>query len=168
MTEPSDGLERWLFESNTRFAQWKNAYLQQLAGQELPLMLASRKVTEKLLESPDSNLRIAALSLFLDHWKPEAVSISKIEHMVLADPVADVQASAIGALSHYYARTSDSRFTTLLKQIVLKNQQNPKTREAAYYGLLIVRGEPLEKWPSAPPGEFRFPDDVDWALVNSL
>jgi len=152
------------------FQRAEREHWRALAGPLLDDMLKSRSGAERHLEHRDPKVRIAALSVLSDFWKPDE-SLRKIsEHMALNDPDSEVRGVALCDLGSCYRGTRDKRIGRLLAAIVRDEQKPVSTRTVAYSALFDLCGQPLS-WPGLYNeiiAQFRFPEDVNWGFVDEF
>jgi hypothetical protein len=136
------------------------------AGPRLQIMLEDLGTTKALLKDPDPNVRCAAMSVLIDHWKSGTEAATFAEHMAFADPEMEVRAFAVTCLGSCYSGTNDKRIGQILAGVVYNEDQHPKVREAAYRALFHIRGSPVRERPSM--SRLRFPEDADWSFVKTF
>jgi len=151
----------------------QKCWLQRVGPTQLGAMLADRQSAERMLSDPDPTLRDVALSVLAYHWGRDAQLAARCEELAVSDPDNGVRSTALHCLSSCYGNTSDSRVGQLLARMVRDEAQSMKVRIAAYEGLFHVRGVPPHLRPISLEkllrgDQFRFPEDVDWAFVDSF
>jgi hypothetical protein len=148
----------------------KEQLWQALAGPTLWQMLASRENTEKVLYEEDPKLRMAALFLLCDHWPHRADLAELCERMAYEDSDIQVRAIAIGQLGVLNRGTDDPRIGATLAKIVYDDLNPLRVRLAAYRALFQLRAIPFMRLSrsGALKKDFRFPEDCDWAFVDSF
>lgn len=141
-----------------------------LAGPEFENMLRDRELTQGYLRHPNAKLRLVALFMIRDHWKPMEGFASVCEEMAVNDADAEVRAVALCVLARIYAKTNDARIGLFLARIVRNEVLPSSIRFTAYNGLFQVSGRPVGTWPAMQRvlEQFRFPEDVDWSFVDSF
>ncbi len=129
-------------------------------------MLNSPEAAASLLANPDAKVRMAALLVIREHWKP--MHFQRICQK-LADSDGDEQVRNLAVISfgRFYKETNDPDVGTTLARMVLDESRTAKMRTYAYTGLFQLRGVPVDSWPAAQD-HFTFPEDVDWVFVNSF
>jgi hypothetical protein len=152
-------------ESKVRIAAGQRQLLEKAAGNIISSLFVSRESAENYLGDSDSNKRIAALMVLLDHWRPNAQLAQTCEKIALTDSDAQVRGVALVGLGQCYADTRDARVLRLLAGIVGDEKQPSESRSSAYFALFQVDGVDAK---SLPDPSFRFPDGVDWKLVSRL
>lgn len=138
---------------------------ERLAGPELENMLKGREETLSYLKHTDPNCRCAALSLLTDHWKAGEANTIALEVIALTDPETMVRCVALFCLGSIYRNTRNARVGRILAQVATDESQHPKTREAAYKGLLDLAGVPVQDRPL--PGRFEL-READWRFVAAF
>lgn len=143
---------------------------QRMLGHEFERMLESRQATEAYLNHPDPSRRLAALDVLKYHWGPDEHFAAECERLSFGDPDPKVRTTALMRLGRFYEQTNDPRVGKLLGAAVRDESMFHDCRLWAYYGLFQVRGVSPENRPALQigTGEFRFPQDVDWAFVDSF
>jgi len=163
--EPGDTLGR--FEA-IMLQHWR-----ELAGPLLDEMLANQQAAERSLEDSDPRVRVAALNVLEERWKPAIGSdcLRRVFAMATGDADEQVRSIAASCLAACHAATDDVPVGRLLAQMVLDESAKVSSRALAYSSLHTLRG-------LAPPevtqlarklGERpRFPDYIDWSFVRSF
>jgi hypothetical protein len=139
-----------------------------LAGEHLEGMMQSASATVQYLSSPEPELREAALHILNDHWGLPASCEPVLERLALRDTNEDVRAIALLYFVSLYHGTNDKRIGKLLATYVKDVSLSKESRTTAYYCLFRLRGLSSEHWPEMWSAAWRFPDDVNWAFVNSF
>jgi hypothetical protein len=129
-------------------------------------MLRSREVTVNCLTHADPRARECALLVIRDYWDPPPDYPQICERLALQDDDTAVRALAILLLSSSYYNTWDARIGKLLACIVRDEAQPLMCRRIAYFGLFMLQG--AESANSPNPKDPRFPETVDWKLVESF
>lgn len=122
------------------------------------------------LDEADPNKRVAGLSSLVDRLGPAPWLLQKCEQLAFADPDQEVRDVALGCLGSLCHGTHDQKLGEKFAAIVGCESERPERRYLAYNNLFRLRGDSWDSWPvlTKPWVSFRFPDDVDWALVNSF
>jgi len=139
------------------------------AGIHAARMRESRAAAESYLAHRDPQLRRTALSTLAHYWKPDKEFEEACEQMVFQDSDAEVRSLALACLACCYSGSDDPRVGRLAAQLVRDDTLPEKLRVAGYRALFTIRGMP-SKWilSTCPSRSFRFPEDVDWAFVNTF
>jgi hypothetical protein len=83
------------------------------------------------------------------------------------DPDSDCRRMGASSLGILRKNTQDSTTLRVLAPVVRNTAENPFVRQTAYRAMRgIIRYDPREPL-GKPTPEFSFPEDVDWALVDS-
>ena len=142
--------------------------LRDLAGDHAGMMIESVSSASSYLQHPDSNLRRAALLSLQNHWKLGTEFGAICEKTLLGDDDTEVRSLATILLAGCYAHSDDKRIGNVVAALVY-DQNNPvRLRTEAYRALHTIRGMPVAALISARSPGFRFPEDVDWAFVQTF
>jgi hypothetical protein len=139
-----------------------------LGGSHIPHMLENRGAAEIYLKHSDSNLRAAALFVLNDYWEPDEKFVETCERMVFQDSDLKVRQLALSMLTCNFHGTDDVRIGRLTASIVYDSSVPVDLRLTAYRSLFTIRRVALDKFGAVHSRCFRFPDDVDWAFVDSF
>jgi hypothetical protein len=148
--------------------QFHRETMKRLAGAELDNMLQSRTAAESFLCSPDPKIRYAALFVVAHHWGLTKEFADRCEDLVRNDPDTKVRIGALTKLGTFYSQSDDRRMGNILARIVYDAGQPIDLRTHAYRLLFLLRGMPLAVKEKVWSPEFRFPEEVDWAFVESF
>lgn len=130
-------------------------------------MLASRSSTEQMLANADGQIRAVAMEILVDIWQAnDSDFIAHCRNRALTDPDLRVRAIALTCLGRCLEGTGNGEFGRFFAVLVSDPSASVECRVAAYFGLLYLTGQFAEK-PELIIS-FRFPDDVDWRLVESF
>lgn len=146
-------------------SEFTKAVCQRMAGAYFSEMEASFERTVARLSEPDPKARIAALFMIREYWKTFPDFKEVCEKLAFEDEDSEVRNYALSSLCRVGYGTYDSRLGKRLAELVLDNGQPDLRRRVAYTALRAV-------WrnlgPEQAADEFRFPEDVDWAFVQSF
>jgi hypothetical protein len=154
-------------------ADMKEYWLQVIGPTNLNPILKSREAAEEMLGESDARFRDVALRVLAYHWRPDVRLAVRFQELAFSDPDECVRSTAIHCLALCNQHSPDPVIGESLARIVRDESQSIKVRLAAYQGLFDVRGVPPHLRPISPAkllqGEvFHFPEDVDWAFVDSF
>jgi hypothetical protein len=157
-------------DSARRSEARKRKLWEALAGPALGKLLISRRCTEDALSDHDPKLRMAGLLLLCDYWPRQARLSELCETMAFEDPNPEVRSLAIGRVAALHEGSNDGRVGALLARLVSDELKPHNLRRAAYCGLFRLRGAPIFGLHRSGvlKGEMKFPEDCDWAFVNSF
>lgn len=168
---PSDTIaevSRWLEETKQRVNASKAARWEQLAGCHATRMRENHATAESYLAHPDEQVRCAALSVLRDLWKPDRGFEEACERLIYEDPSVKVRSLALACLACCYSGSDDHRVGRLAAQFVVDDSAPHRLRVAAHLALFTIRGMSTKALLKLCSPRFRFPDDVDWAFVNTF
>ena len=126
---------------------------------------------QSFLTDSDPNLRSAALVAIAHLWQPDHIFKDACEELVLADPSPKVRKCAMAALFICYRGTDDARLGELVGLVTYDNSLPRELRHYAYrllFQLYLPRRITVSHPPAPDSAGFRFPEDVDWKLVDSF
>jgi tetratricopeptide (TPR) repeat protein len=120
-------------------------------------------------------VRSCAIEILVMQWHitTDNASVTRILDLAVSDSDVDVRMSAITKLASLFKKTDNVDLGNTLAKIILNDSEDSTIREAAYRGLLQVKGISglsrrwIEKTEHNDP-RVNFPEDVDWELVNSF
>jgi hypothetical protein len=161
-------LKRTVKEGEAFASEMVHRISQKLAGPTLANMLESRESAESYLANVEPDLRCAAIVVVGMHWGNTAEFAQVCEKLLSFDTSLKVRLQALAALEGYYSNTDDHRMGDTVARIVYGESYPAELRRAAYRALFSIRGMPTEAFLRAASPTFRFPDDVDWSLVDSF
>jgi hypothetical protein len=146
------------------------AMLRSLAGPDFQAMYEKPAIARNYLSHPNPKLRLAGLLVLVGERDTSDEFARRCEDMVINDPDPQVQVVALSALARLHATKCHTKIGELAARIVSDDSRNDDTRLYAYATLYRLSGRPPEEGPlwRQARGGFRFPGDVDWALVNSF
>ena len=87
-----------------------------------------------------------------------------LKRIVVCRELSKARTIALANLICYFERSNDKDITELLANMIADQSESDGIRTAAYFGLFEVVGRPLSEVGS--PGEFSFPNHVDWTFVD--
>jgi tetratricopeptide (TPR) repeat protein len=151
--------------------QIQRVFWEKRAGSLLHEMLFSRQGAERLLEHPEPSIRMVAIEVLNEHWKPDANLARASECMAFNDMDSDVREIALSVFAACFEYTDDPRVGHILANIVRDEQQPMKFRSMAYNGLFKLRGKSViwyGLYDDPANIEFPFPKHVDWPFVDSF
>src|SRR5207237_625300 len=134
-----------------------------LAGPHFDTMASSYENTIQYLNNPDPRLRLAALKMSSFYWRRPPGFALLCERVAVEDPDLDVREMAVLSLGASYRGTYDPRIGSLLAGVVHDEKLSAKCRRSAYQALFSLREKLFPNFFS-----FLFPEDVDWAFVDSF
>jgi hypothetical protein len=151
-------------------ARFDDALLQKMAGSDLKAIENSPEAAKDFLRHPNPRRRTAALMVMWHKTKEKFNLAGIFEDKLLSDPDADVRITALRYLIQVYSTTRESRVEKLLASLVKDESCPLQLRDIAYQGLFQIHDMPVNDWPITKwcQGRFRFPDDVDWGLVDAF
>lgn len=143
------------------------ASLEKYVGKENVQKLSQDATTAyRYLNHHDPKIRFAALTLvWINDWITEEIADIS-EEMALSDPDENVRGQAIIGLTSFYDGTNNSRIGRFLAKIVCNEDEGTAVRKVAYRSLFLMPESIRLPLPAATG--FRFPADVDWALVRKF
>lgn len=131
----------------------------------------SRSAAERYLASPEPNVRCAALVAIKCYWGPDDAFKESCERLVLADRSPAVRKCALASIFSCYRESDPGHAGRIAALLVYDNTQPSELRNDAYRLLFrlylphrITVSHPL----SPDAAGFRFPNDVDWKLVDTF
>jgi hypothetical protein len=124
----------------------------------------SEAVAFRHLCHPKPKYRIAAIVLLAYRWGITSEAEAVLEQLLFSDPDADVRGLAATEIGAYHRRSGNRRIGDMLARVVNDESESAQVRESAYRALFLLP----EAFMPFPSIAFRFPDDVDWAFVDSL
>jgi hypothetical protein len=133
------------------------------------LLSRDEEQLEELLNSPDGNLRCAALCLLdMRNWTGNLAS--RCQSLAITDPDANVRGVAVLVLRKRYAEIGASRIGALFAQIVLNSHEQMMIRRAAFRAVLEIRGVPLhaKEWRQSLQSDFPAIADLDYVKSWSV
>lgn len=144
--------------------------LEELAGALLGPMLEKQVTAEAHLGNTNPKVRLAALMVLADHWRDKSRLKVICERLTFCDQDGEVSRMALTVLSECFHGTKDGRISKLLASAVYDESKHLEFRLAAYNGLFLITGLPVNSWPNMKKylGTWKFPGDVDWAFVKSF
>lgn len=142
--------------------------LRHLAGEHLAEISRSAPTAISYLSHPSANLRRAALLSLYYHFSSDFKFQNTCMRMIANDPDLDVRLEAQSILSTVFGRTDDVEVGRFLASIVRDASQATALRKDAYMALFIVRPMPVGRILQIAPPSFPFPEDVDWAFVDTF
>jgi hypothetical protein len=166
--EEAAQMMRPVYKDRLEIRQMMKRLWEERAGPHAARMLESRATAEAYLTHPQANLRLAAIMVLKDHWKPDASFVATCEMMVLNDTDPEVRAVAVVTLAGCYKGTDDRRVGGVVARVVQETSAPLSLRRAAYRSLFQIRGMPYEAYANAASDSLRFPEDADWQFVNSF
>jgi hypothetical protein len=155
---------------NEGWRQVQRASWEKRAGSLLPQMFQSRKSAERLLGHPEPSVRIVALEVLDEQWKPDAHLAKACEQMAFGDADLQVRAVALLVLASCFEYTDDRRIGRMLGTIVRDERQPTELRLAAYHALFTLRGKVFiwDRLYGIPEASWSFADAIDWPFVDSF
>jgi hypothetical protein len=138
--------------------------LEEYSGPIVRLLAQSRDAMLRYINDRDPRIRFAALSLANMKWGVTLEIADLCEELTVHDVDEKVRGAAVLCLNEYYRKTGFPRIVRLLATIVLNEKEAPDVREVAYNGVVSLQEADPLKWPIG--SAFRFPDDIDWALLH--
>ncbi len=141
---------------------------EETAGAHAAQMIESRASAESYLVHPDPQLRRAALFALKNEWGPDEALSRACEKLIFEDADSQVRALALTCLAGCYMHTDDRRIGELIARLVYDVSTPREVRWAAYRSLFHIRGMPHEAFARVASPAFRFPEEVDWKLVQSF
>jgi hypothetical protein len=158
-------IEEW----EARIKETRRKRLQDIAGPHAASrIMECRGSAEAYLRDDDANLRLAAILALQYEWKPNKEFEQHCERLLRDDPDIEVRSVALISLAGCYAHTDDKRVGQLSARLVYDDAMPRALRRAAYSALFCIRGVPEDGIGPLRRADFRFPDDVDWAFVDSF
>ena len=158
--ELSDTLE-WAHDEGLR-------ELSQLAGEHLAEISRSVRTAASYLDHPSADLRRAALMVLYRRWRSVYDIRESCIRLIRNDPDLDVRLEAQSILTAAFSRSDDVEVGRFLASTVRDASEPTSLRRDAYLGLFVVRPMPVGRVLEVSSATFRFPEDVDWAFVNSF
>ena len=131
-------------------------------------MMASRESAESFLNHSEPQLRQAALLCLKYDWEPDAAYQQHCERLLLEDSDVRVRSLALACLAECCRGTDHVRIGRLFASLVREESVATSLRCTAYRALFTLRGMPPESVLQVATSKFRFPEEVDWALVDSF
>jgi HEAT repeat protein len=157
-------IEEW----GARIKETRRKRLRDMAGPNASRIMECRASAEAYLRNDDANLRLAAILALQYEWTPNKEFEQHCERLLTDDPDIEVRSVALISLAGCYAHTDDKRVGQLSAQLVYDDATPRALRRAAYSALFCIRGVPEDGIGPLRRADFRFPDDVDWAFVDSF
>ena len=142
-----------------------------IGSEHASLMLRDRNCAESYLTSTEAKLRCAALLALTYHWEPDNAFKDACERLVLGDPNPIVRKCALASFYVSYYATDRLRVGRAAAALTYDNSLPLELRLHAYRSIvqLYMHGRTTAWYPKSPDSrEFRFPEDVDWKLVDSF
>ena len=133
-------------------------------------MMKSRQDAERFLEHPEPTVRIAAIEVLAEHWKPDSNMAPLCEGLAFSDADFRVRSVAITTLASLLRGSDDTNVGEKLASVVRDERQPVTFRLTAYHGLFSLRGR-LFTWEGrylSSASDLPFPDGVDWSFVESF
>lgn len=163
MTPPFDQSLDLAQEEQYRLCQDRIRHYQLQWSISLDAACESREAAEAMLHHERWEYKFAALFMLSSYWGVTLPVADICESLASADGELQLRTQAIVCLLSYYSNTHNRKVAKLCSSLISDEAQDAELRFAAYYALhcLFV---PLHSRPL--PMSFRFPDDVDWVLVN--
>ncbi len=134
-------------------------------------MLGDLSLVEQSLQSSDSQVRHTALLVMATEMQPNSYVVSIANQIIQSRlETSALKKAAVGVLAHYRQITQDASFDNLFVELVRDGSCPDQVRATAYLTLFEIRGLciPADVITRVGLEEFRFPDDVDWSLVDSF
>jgi hypothetical protein len=125
----------------------------------------SEEVAHQHLNHPKPKYRFAALYLIESKWGLTQDVADLCEELAVSDPDAHVRSLVADALGTYYMSSGNMRIGDLLARTVYNENEDFRVRQSAYWSLYSLQEEYV--WDRPDILNFRFPENVDWAFVNS-
>src|SRR5260370_32331415 len=135
----------------------------QLAGLHFDAMLRGFEDTREYLNSADARLRLAALQMIEIYWERMGEVSQVCERLAFKDSDLEVRRRALSALGECHLASYDFKIGKQLAEMIHDETQPSILRTAAYGTLYRIRDLLFLNMSS-----FHFPDDIDWAFVNSF
>ncbi len=122
------------------------------------------------LSSSDPIVVRRALRCFTDDTTPPAGFLEKCKDLLREATDVDVRILAIRKLARSAKQNDRAEINVVLTKIVCDESQSLELRDVAYSALHEINALPVDTWPEVrrAVAVFRFPEDVDWTLVDRL
>ena len=120
-----------------------------------------------LLASGDVKVRYAALAVSSMNRAINEEIATHCEKLARTDPEQSVRGLALTCLSSFYEKKNNARIGQLFATVVHDENESPDVRWVAYNGLCSLREEAHCSISATKPSS-RFPEDADWAWVDSF
>jgi hypothetical protein len=156
------------FQERSRLQRLR--YWRALVGSSLDEMLRNPDDTATCLQSQSPQVRAVALQVLTCYWNYRSEEFATVcERLAFHDPSPEVKEHAVWSLGMCYSRTDDKRVSKLLASVVRNEQEAEAIRACAYQALLLVRivRDPQLQACLREVRFLRFPDDVNWSLVDA-
>jgi hypothetical protein len=139
-------------------------------GEKLNSMLRDLQYSIAALDDANPKMRVAALMLIHENWRSAKLIAERCREMLMHDADAEVRGTAATVLGAAFTKTDDVAIGSLLARIVSDESQPKSVRQCAYGSLFRLRGIRGSTWPgtSRLKERARFPENVDWAFVESF
>jgi hypothetical protein len=147
------------------FRQSYLSYWRSRIGNHLDTILASRERALEQLSSCDSEIRMAAISVFpFCHTSEDNEYVVNCKRMALEDPCTDVRCCALSAIGGAFANTAEIETCDLLLRMLDDRFVDQRVKDTAYGSLLEVIGvDPLEVAEEEVDG-----GGIDWKVVERV
>jgi hypothetical protein len=172
-TDPSDEVNQlrdWYKEVTERIQRDRLWLWRDAAGSRADAMLRSQSEAVNSLADPSPTIRFVALQVLTYHWEVDAMIVHRGEVILRSDPDVGVRCQAVNTIERFYPRSNNSRIMNTLAEIVRNENDSNDLRAMAYRCLLVVSGQstPYSELTAGAFQPLRFPDDVDWSLVDRV
>lgn len=134
-------------------------------------MFADRGYAEQNLGSADATCRSAAIMVMAHHWGPSESFKEACKRVAVADSAPIVRECAFSCFCSCYRGVEDASVGELAAVLTYDNSQRRELRCRAYRVLFDFHARhriTVSLPPSPDSPNFRFPEDVDWHLVDTF
>ncbi len=135
----------------------------------LTKMRADRAFAKSQLDNSDPSVRATAIGVLTSNYDPTPEILALCEQWSMNEHDVGVRIACVGALNRFFRKSSDPRIARIFAQLVRDDSSHVNLRKAAYEALFYLLNRPQEEWPMMREaiGQFSYPDDIDWAFVDS-
>lgn len=168
----SDGLAAEVVEhANSQLMGRIHSEWERLAGDHLQKMLDSREEVVNGLTSTSPHIRNVSWQMLLKRWRADVDLLPQCLDTIRYDPDLEVRVRAVYYLVAVYREVvADPRASTCLAEVALAPDTPTRIREAAYFGLLRIRGcqipRELRRNINQMAAESASPYPIDWEFVR--
>jgi hypothetical protein len=119
----------------------RDAFWRKKAGDAYLDLVRSRDVSIALMQHPNPDVRITAISMCDLHWKcsNEPAFRAALQELVVNDPDESVQRTAIDSLGGAFRKTQDTVVSHLLANLAARGDLPEDFRRTAYWALREVQ-----------------------------